>query len=631
MATQIKLKRDTSANWASINPVLAPGEPGYELDTAKLKIGDGTTAYNSLPFSAITLAELSNLTVDVETTGNITAATFFGDGGNLSNIDVDLTASTTDDLAEGIVNLYYTDTRVNDLLSAGAGTASFTANVTVADTLKSKVVKANTTQDGGFVISGGNQPTAPSDVLLRNNNGSLSTNSAGLLLNTDSNVGVDGGIILARGALSASVEWNENLSQWRFSEDGNVFFPLARTTNDLSEGNTNLYYTDQRVDDFISANITTDDITEGNTSLYYTDQRVKDVLTAGVEGATFGNSVVIQGDLEVQGNVSQVSVVDLQVQDHEITLNFGNASARDAFVTVDRSGSSIPNVSIKWNQNNALWEFTNDGANFRPIPISTTTLLEGTNLYFTQARARESVSASGDLEYNSTTGVFSVTTYKTADFNTDFGTKTTNDLAEGNVNLYFTATRSRNSVSASGDLSYDNETGVFSVTTYKSTDFDADFGGKDTDDLTEGNVNLYYTDTRANAAIAAYDGDIDTTGNISAGIVQAETVELKQFAETVVDAGNISGNVTFDFALGTVHTATITGNVDSVTLANALPGSSGTLILTQDGGPFEFEGGNNWVYAGGDGDISATANAVDIISVISTANVVFAAITRGYE
>lgn len=50
--TQIKLRRDTSANFTSKNPVLGIGEPAYETDTKKLKIGDGTTAYNDLAYFA---------------------------------------------------------------------------------------------------------------------------------------------------------------------------------------------------------------------------------------------------------------------------------------------------------------------------------------------------------------------------------------------------------------------------------------------------------------------------------------------------------------------------------------------------------------------------------------------------
>lgn len=48
--TQIKLRRDTSAAFASSNPILGNGEPAYETDTKKLKIGDGTTAYTQLAY-----------------------------------------------------------------------------------------------------------------------------------------------------------------------------------------------------------------------------------------------------------------------------------------------------------------------------------------------------------------------------------------------------------------------------------------------------------------------------------------------------------------------------------------------------------------------------------------------------
>jgi hypothetical protein len=45
------MKRGSAANWASTNPVLAAGEWGVELDTGKKKMGDGTTAWVSLPYS----------------------------------------------------------------------------------------------------------------------------------------------------------------------------------------------------------------------------------------------------------------------------------------------------------------------------------------------------------------------------------------------------------------------------------------------------------------------------------------------------------------------------------------------------------------------------------------------------
>ena len=50
MADMIQIRRDTAANWTSANPILAQGEMGAETDTSKIKIGDGTTAWASVPY-----------------------------------------------------------------------------------------------------------------------------------------------------------------------------------------------------------------------------------------------------------------------------------------------------------------------------------------------------------------------------------------------------------------------------------------------------------------------------------------------------------------------------------------------------------------------------------------------------
>ena len=50
MAYKIQLRRDLAANWTGTNPVLAQGEPGVELDTKKMKVGDGVTAWNDLAY-----------------------------------------------------------------------------------------------------------------------------------------------------------------------------------------------------------------------------------------------------------------------------------------------------------------------------------------------------------------------------------------------------------------------------------------------------------------------------------------------------------------------------------------------------------------------------------------------------
>lgn len=53
MATRIQIRRDTEAQWASNNPVLASGELALSTDVAKIKIGDSSTDWSSLGYSTI--------------------------------------------------------------------------------------------------------------------------------------------------------------------------------------------------------------------------------------------------------------------------------------------------------------------------------------------------------------------------------------------------------------------------------------------------------------------------------------------------------------------------------------------------------------------------------------------------
>lgn len=50
VVTQFQFRRGTAAQWTSANPTLAAGEPGLETDTGKFKVGNGSTAWNSLAY-----------------------------------------------------------------------------------------------------------------------------------------------------------------------------------------------------------------------------------------------------------------------------------------------------------------------------------------------------------------------------------------------------------------------------------------------------------------------------------------------------------------------------------------------------------------------------------------------------
>ncbi len=50
MATRMQQRRGTAEQWALANPVLTPGEIGFETDTSKFKVGDGVNAWENLAY-----------------------------------------------------------------------------------------------------------------------------------------------------------------------------------------------------------------------------------------------------------------------------------------------------------------------------------------------------------------------------------------------------------------------------------------------------------------------------------------------------------------------------------------------------------------------------------------------------
>lgn len=50
---RIRIRRALSTEWINVNPILALGEAGYELDTRFVKVGDGLTAWSGLGYIGI--------------------------------------------------------------------------------------------------------------------------------------------------------------------------------------------------------------------------------------------------------------------------------------------------------------------------------------------------------------------------------------------------------------------------------------------------------------------------------------------------------------------------------------------------------------------------------------------------
>jgi len=128
MSTKIQIRRGLAATWASSNPILSSGELGLETDTNKVKIGNGSTAWNSLAYfydqSALSIATAS--ATYLTQAAYASASPNFATDAELASAIVTASAAavayadalTTADVAEN-TNLYFTNQRA---INAGSAT-----------------------------------------------------------------------------------------------------------------------------------------------------------------------------------------------------------------------------------------------------------------------------------------------------------------------------------------------------------------------------------------------------------------------------------------------------------------------------------------------------------------------------
>lgn len=106
--TRLQVRRGSASTWTSTNPVLYAGEIGYETDSGRFKIGDGTTSWTSLDYNAVVPTGFlagSGLSVNVAADGSTVT---------YSLTDPTIQISDITDFVDGV------NDRVADLLTAGS-------------------------------------------------------------------------------------------------------------------------------------------------------------------------------------------------------------------------------------------------------------------------------------------------------------------------------------------------------------------------------------------------------------------------------------------------------------------------------------------------------------------------------
>jgi len=121
MALRIQLRRDTAANWVANNPILLSGELGFETDTLKFKVGNGSR-WNSTTSYALKLGE-ANGVATLNSIGKIPTSQLPDSISASVDLNGAIAALTTNSIAEGSTNKYFTNQRAIDAAALAISSA----------------------------------------------------------------------------------------------------------------------------------------------------------------------------------------------------------------------------------------------------------------------------------------------------------------------------------------------------------------------------------------------------------------------------------------------------------------------------------------------------------------------------
>ena len=158
MATRMQQRRGTASQWTSANPVLNAGEMGWESDTNKFKIGDGTNHWADIDYFA-----------DINSTVNPAFGSSITFEGTTAN-DFETTLSITDPTADRTITLpnvtgtVITTGNLSDITDIGVFTSTIRMEGSSADDFELTLSAGNPTADRtitfpdetGTVITSGN-------------------------------------------------------------------------------------------------------------------------------------------------------------------------------------------------------------------------------------------------------------------------------------------------------------------------------------------------------------------------------------------------------------------------------------------------------------------------------------------
>jgi hypothetical protein len=587
----IQIKRGLAAALSATNPVVASGEPIFETDTLKLKIGDGVTAYNSLGVvgsGSFLLLSGGTLTGSISSpSGNFTQSLQVnGTGVSLSG-HTHIASNISDSTTAGRALLTGADASAQRT-SLGLGTLA-TQSGTFSGSSSGTNTGDQTISISGDVTAAGSAGSLNATV-TKINGVSLAGLSTGLIKNTTSTGAPSIAIAGTDYAAASHTHVTSDITNFNSTVSGLVYGiyaplagatftgPIAATSGNFSNGinitsGSGSIYTSGDSIYFLNNN-------SGNL-FFIGDQSGGNNVLAKYQNTTAGPFMFFR---KYRGSFSSPSVVasgdNLGVIQFE-TMNYDGTITTQC-AKIQASTEAAPASGLT-NLASQLRFFTSTSSNTFNSPTQRMVITSNGLVGINKTAPTSTLDVTGSIA--GTTGIFTYLQMGSGSVSTP-SIGSNNDLSTG---FYFPA---------SGSVAISN-TGVQSFIANSSGNIGIGIGSPTSKLHVVGNTNL------------------------------AGTLTFNDFTESVVVIGNSSTSKTITLTNGTVQTCTLTGNC-TFTMPTATAGKSFTLFLSSGAGSFtatftsvKWSGGTAPV-------ITTTASKVDILSFISDGTYWYGAFSQNY-
>ena len=322
MATRMQQRRGTATQWTTANPTLNAGELGWESDTNKFKIGDGTNLWANLDYFA-----------DINSTVNPAFGSSITFEGATAN-DFETVLAVTDPTADRTITLpnvtgtVITTGNLSDITDIGVFTSTIVMEGSTADAHELTLSAGDPTADRTITFPDATGTVALVENLVTSLGSTylvpLDLSDTVAELNNSGNLLVPGASIIIEGATDNLHE--TTLTVTDPTADRTITFPDATGTVailDATQTFTNKTLTSPKINEDVAVTATATELNyvDGVTSAIQTQLDAKAPLAApALTGDATAVNLTISGNLTVNGTTTNINSTNLVVEDKNVVL-----------------------------------------------------------------------------------------------------------------------------------------------------------------------------------------------------------------------------------------------------------------------------------------------------------------------